>query len=126
MFLLENYGFFILLAVIIFILFFYHNKKGLCLSKSIKEGFQTHIEEEFSNPSPNNEAFNIADIRYLDSCARMNDYLKLQKTKKRYELPFNWNNEGYASFGPTPLVPLQSMPTLNFHTPYGPEKELCC
>jgi hypothetical protein len=122
MFLIENYGFFILLIVVIFILFYSHNKKGMCLSKSIKEGFGSQYIEDFQN----NQPFNIADNNYLDSCQRMKDYLLLQKTKKRFELPFNWNNEGYASFGPTPLVPLQSMPTLNFHAPYGPDKDMCC
>lgn len=122
MFILENYGFFILLAVVIFILFYFHQNNGKCPSKSINEAYSNQYIEDFQN----NEPFNIANINYLDSCQRMKDYLLLQKTKKRYELPFNWNNEGYASFGPTPLVPLQSMPTLNFHAPYGPDKEMCC
>lgn len=121
MFILNNYGFFILLGVVIFILFYFHQSNEKCPSKLINEAFSNQYIEKFEN----NEPFNIADNRYLDSCQRMKDYLLLQKTKKRYELPFNWNNEGYASFGPTPLVPLQSMPILNFHTPYGPSKELC-
>ena len=52
---------------------------------------------------------------------------KLEKAKKRYEIPFNCYNYGYVTNQlNTPLVPLLSQPTLNFHPSYGPEKDMCC
>ena len=117
MFIIENYGFFIFMVVIIYILYYFHTSKKIWLHKNITEEFSRSKAEPFKD---------FANVTYLDSCARLKDYLTLQKTLKRYELPFNWNNEGYISFGPTPLAPIQSMPTLNFHTPYGPKEDVCC
>lgn len=122
MFIIENYGFFIFLIVIILIIFYFHNGQCFDLRKNIREGFRS-IKEDFQNPSK----INIARVNYLDSCNRMKDYLHLQKVKKRYEIPFNCCNEGYISDQlDTPLVPIFSHPTLNFHPPYGPEKVKCC
>lgn len=98
------------------------NNQCFDIRKNIKEGFGT-FKENFSNGSD----INIAPAKYLDSHHRMRDYINLQKTKKRYETPFNCCNEGYiCNQMETPIVPLNSHPTLNFHHPYGPEKDLCC
>tara|TARA_Y200000002_G_C22678101_1_gene662920 strand:- start:1721 stop:2089 length:369 start_codon:yes stop_codon:yes gene_type:complete len=122
MFIIENYGFFIFLIVIILIIFYFQNGECFDLRKNIREGFKS-IKEGFVNPSK----INMADKYYLGSFNRRKDYLMLQKARKRYELPFNCHNEGYISDQlHTPLVPLNSHPTLNFHHPYGPEKDLCC
>jgi len=122
MFIIENYGFFIFLIVIILIIFYFQNGQCFDLRKRIREGFGND-KENFENGSN----INIAPITYLGSQARMADYLHLQKVLKRYEQPFNVNNEGYITCQTeTPKVPLNSHPTLNFHHPYGPEKDLCC
>ena len=122
MFIIENYGFFIFLVVIILIIFYFSNGQCFDLRKNIQEGFKT-MNENFSNP----EKINIANVNYLDSCNRMKDYYELQKAKKRYEIPFNCYNYGYVTNQlKTPLVPLQSHPTFNFHPNYGPEKDMCC
>jgi len=122
MFIIENYGFFIFLVVVILIIFYFHNGQCFDLRKNIREGFKS-MKENFENPSK----INIAPYNYLESCHRMKDYVNLQKAKKRYENPLNCCNEGYISNQvDTPLVPLQSHPTLNFHHPYGPEKRNCC
>ena len=122
MFIIENYGFFIFLVVLILIIFYFSNGQCFDLRKNIQEGFKT-INENFSNP----EKINIANVNYLDSCNRMKDYYELQKAKKRYEIPFNCYNYGYVTNQlKTPLVPLQSHPTFNFHSNYGPEKDMCC
>lgn len=122
MFIIENYGFFIFLIVVILILFYFQNGQCFDLRKNIREGFD-NIKENFVNPSK----INISDINYLNSNERMMDILRLEKVKKRYELPFNCCNEGYISNQlDTPLVKLNSYPTLNFHHPYGPKKDLCC
>jgi hypothetical protein len=122
MFIIENYGFFIFLVVLILIIFYFSNGQCFDLRKNIQEGFKT-INENFSNP----EKINIANVNYLDSCNRMKDYYELQKAKKRYEIPFNCYNYGYVTNQlETPLVPLQSHPTFNFHPNYGPEKDMCC
>ena len=122
MFIIENYGFFIFLIVIILIIFYFSNGECFDLRKNIQEGFKT-MNENFSNP----EKINIANVNYLDSCNRMKDYYELQKAKKRYEIPFNCYNYGYVTNQlKTPLVPLQSHPTFNFHPNYGPEKDMCC
>ena len=125
MFIIENYGFFIFLIVLILIMFYFQNGQCFDLKKNIKEGFKTvnKNKEDFSNP----EKINIANVNYLDSCNRMKDYYELQKAKKRYEIPFNCYNYGYVTNQlDTPLVPIQSHPTLNFHPNYGPEKDMCC
>lgn len=119
MFIIDNWGFFIFLFIIIFILFY--NQQNTC-SNIGKYIFNNMNTENFDNY----EKFNISDVNYLDSNARKKDYLQLQTTKKRYELPFNINNEGYVAFGHTPYAPIQSMPTLNFHSSYGPEKDKWC
>ena len=122
MFVIENYGFFIFLIVIILIIFYFQNGQCFDLRKNIREGFD-NFRENFSNGSN----INISPVNYLDSQKRIIDSLKLEKEKKRYELPFNCNNEGYIlDQQHTPLVPLNSYTTLNFHHPYGPEKDLCC
>ena len=122
MFIIENYGFFIFLVVLILIIFYFSNNQCFDLRKNIQEGFKT-MNENFSNP----EKINIANVNYLDSCNRMKDYYELQKAKKRYEIPFNCYNYGYVTNQlKTPLVPLQSHPTFNFHPNYGPEKDMCC
>ena len=123
MYILDNYGFFIFLGTIILIIFYLQNGNCLDIRKNIKEGFKNNkSQENFVNSSK----INISDINYLGSCFRKKDFLALQKEKKRYEIPLNCYNEGYISLGEeTPIVPILSHPTLNFHHPYGPNKELC-
>jgi hypothetical protein len=121
MFIIENYGFFIFLIVIILIIFYFKNDQCFDLRKKIKEGFKNDNEHFINSPK-----INMTDVHYLDSCKKMKDYLQLQKEKKRYETHFNDHNEGYISLTCTPLVPLNSHPTLNFHHPYGPDKDNCC
>ena len=124
MFIIENYGFFIFLTVIILIIFYFQNGQCFDLRKNIKEGFN-NSKEKFSNMK-DGSSMNISDINYLGSQSRMDDYLELQKKIKRYELPFNQFNDGYVlNQLETPLVPLNSYPTLNFHQPYGPRKDYC-
>ena len=125
MFIIENYGFFIFLVVVILIIFYFSNGQCFNLRKNIREGFKTvnEIKEDFSNP----EKIKIENVNYLDSCNRMKDYYELQKAKKRYEIPFNCYNYGYVTNQlDTPLVPIKSHPTFNFHPNYGPEKDMCC
>ncbi len=121
MFIIENYGFFIFLIVVILIIFYFRNDQCFDLRKNIKEGFKNDKEHFINSPK-----INMTDVHYLDSCTKMKDYLQLQKEKKRYETHFNDHNEGYISLTCTPLVPLNSHPTLNFHHPYGPDKNNCC
>ena len=121
MFIIENYGFFIFLLVVILILIYFQNGQCFDLRKNIREEFK---KERFTNQS-NGSNINISDVRYLGSKNRLMDYFELQKSKKRYELPFNNYNEGYICKAETPLVPINSHPTLNFHHPYGPRKDYC-
>jgi hypothetical protein len=121
----ENYGFFIFLLVLILIMFYFQN--GQCPANKINiNNLKNETQEKFTNQT-NGENINIANVNYLESCNRMKDYYELQKAKKRYEIPFNCYNYGYVTNQlNTPLVPLQSYPTFNFHPSYGPEKEMCC
>ena len=124
MFIIENYGFFIFLIVMILIIFYFQNGQCFDLRKNIREGFG-NTNENFSNMN-DGSSMNISDINYLGSQSRMIDYLALQKKIKRYELPFNHYNDGYVlNQLDTPLVPINSHPTLNFHHPYGPRKDYC-
>jgi hypothetical protein len=60
------------------------------------------------------------------NCDKENDQEQLQKLVAQWETPYNKNNMGYENAGPMDLPPLnkiQSYPTFNMSSSYGPEGE---
>ena len=95
---------FVLICLIIY--YFYINK-------AVVEG-----KEHFDGFSPfNNKQAN---------CDNENDQEQLQKLVAQWETPYNSHNMGYENSGSMDLPPLnkiQSYPTFNMSSSYGPEGE---
>ena len=114
-----NIFYFIILIIVIIFMYNYiiQNNKPLKLKKKIEEGFMNHnygYKKSQFDPQ-------FSPLELLGSQNLINDQNLLTRKRLQWEYPFNGHNAGYINLGWPPLTPIYSYPTLNFHSPNGPE-----
>ncbi len=114
----------IFVLLIILTILIYFSAQKLKSAASNKEMFANESSITFS-PYLGSESYekttkqhmSLQDLQKIDS-----DQLGAKLAS--WERPYNGKTEGYINMEPCgipPLTPIKSYPTLNFHTPYGPD-----
>ena len=112
---------FVLIIILTILIYFSAERlKAVATKEKFSNGTANDFSPYLGSPSyeeTTKQHMNVQDLQKMDSDA-------LKQRLESWERPYNGKTTGYINMEPCglpPLTPIKSYPTLNFHTPYGPD-----